>query len=41
MEWANTIKVATKVDHKKLEQLFIDTYALDMVKGLLTHNPFI
>ena len=25
---ANTIKVATKVDHKKLEQLFIDTYAL-------------
>jgi len=25
---ANTIKVATKVDHKKLEQLFVDTYAL-------------
>ncbi|MEW9797258.1 nucleoside hydrolase [Alteromonas sp. CYL-A6] len=25
---ANTIKVATKVDHARLEQLFIDTYAL-------------
>ena len=25
---ANTIKVATKVDHSKLEKLFIDTYAL-------------
>jgi inosine-uridine nucleoside N-ribohydrolase len=25
---ANTIKVATKVDHAKLEQFFIDTYAL-------------
>ena len=25
---ANTIKVATKVDHAKLEQLFVDTYAL-------------